>query len=172
MTRNKNRFGGLEMPMTQPCDRPARATDLLPPDALTHGERLLIRTIRLLALAAPCHSLKGLFEQACGCSGHEAYRLLEVFLQQLGARGRRRLALSVPADPRISGDEAMILDAFGCAQAEDYRSLDERLAGLLGVEPPPALGAAACLVAQALAMHGLLVRARPSPADAFRWAAE
>lgn len=172
MNRKNNSLGGLETPMTEPCNRPARATDMLPPDALTHGERLLIRTIRLLALAAPCHSLKGHFEQACGCTGHEAYRLLEVFVQQLGARGRRRLALSVPADPRISGDEAMILDVFGCAQVEDYRSLDERLSGVLGAEPPAALGAAACLVAQALAVNGLLVRARPSPAEAFRWAAE
>lgn len=144
----------------------------LTPDTLTHGERLLIRTIRLLALTAPCHGLRGLFEQACGCAGHEAYRVLEVFLQQLGTWGRRRLVLSVPADPRTTDDEALILDAFGCAQAEDYRSLDERLAGLLGVEPPPALGAAACLVAQALAMNGLVLRAQPSPADAFRYAAE
>lgn len=148
------------------------AANSLDPDPLTHGERLLVRTIRLLALTAPCHGLKGLFEQACGCAGHEAYRVLEVFLQQLGAWGRRRLALSVPADPRITDDEAMILDAFGCAQAEDYSSLDERLMGLLGAEPPGALGAAVCLVAQALAMNGLLVRAQPSPAEAFRWAAE
>jgi hypothetical protein len=148
------------------------AANSLASDPLTHGERLLVRTIRLLALTAPCHGLKGLFEQACGCAGHEAYRVLEVFLQQLGAWGRRRLALSVPADPRITDDEAMILDAFGCAQAEDYRSLDERLMGLLGAEPPAALGAAVCLVAQALAMNGLLVRAQPTPAEAFRWAAE
>lgn len=153
--------------MIEPC---AAAT--LTPDALTHGERLLIRTIRLLALTAPCHGLRGLFEQACGCAGHEAYRVLEVFLQQLGAWGRRRLVLSVPADPRTTDDEALILDAFGCAQAEDYRSLDERLTGLLGGEPPPALGAAACVVAQALAMNGLVLRAQPSPTDAFRYAAE
>lgn len=153
--------------MIEPC---AAAT--LTPDTLTHGERLLIRTIRLLALTAPCHGLRGLFEQACGCAGHEAYRVLEVFLQQLGTWGRRRLVLSVPADPRTTDDEALILDAFGCAQAEDYRSLDERLTGLLGGEPPPALGAAACVVAQALAMNGLVLRARPSPADAFRYAAE
>src|SRR5688572_30658465 len=115
---------------------------------LTHGERLLVRTLRLLALTSPCHSLKCLFEDACGCAGHEAYRTLEVFLQQLGLRGRRRLVLSVPADPRLTDDEATMLDAFACAQAEDYRSLEERLTGLLGAPPPPALGAAACLVAQ------------------------
>jgi hypothetical protein len=139
---------------------------------LTHGERLLIRTLRLLALTAPCHSLKGLFEHACGCAGHEAYRTLEVFLQQLGLRGRRRLVLSVPVDPRLTSDEASLVDAFACAQAEDYRSLDERLTGLLGAEPPPALGAAACLVAQTFAMNGLLLRVRPTPADALLMAAE
>lgn len=139
---------------------------------LTHGERLLIRTLRLLALTAPCHSLKGLFEHACGCAGHEAYRTLEVFLQQVGLRGRRRLTLSVPADPRLTADEDSLLDAFACAQAEDYRSLDERLTGLLGGAPPPTLGAAACLVAQTFAMNGLLLRVRPTPAEAFMMAAE
>ncbi|MEW5683378.1 MAG: hypothetical protein AB1942_00520 [Pseudomonadota bacterium] len=137
--------------------------ELYPEDTLTHGERLLIRTVRLLALTQPCHGLQGLFEQACGCAGHESYRVLEVFLQQLGAWGRRRLALSVPADLRLTDDETLILDAFGCAQAEDYRSLDERLTSLVGGEPPPALGAAACMVAQALAMNGLLLRVRETP---------
>lgn len=98
--------------------------------------------------------------------------MLEVFLQQLGAWGRRRLVLSVPADLRLTDDEALILDAFGCAQAEDYRSLHERLISLTGGEPPAALGAAACMVAQALAMNGLLVRIRAAPSDAFRYAAE
>lgn len=141
-------------------------------EQLTHGERLLIRTLRLLALTAPCHSLKDLFAHACGCAGHEAYRTLEVFLQQLGARGRRRLILSVPADPRLTSDEASLIDAFACAQAEDYRSLDERLMGLLGAEPPPALGAAACLVAQTFAMNGLWLRVRATPAEVFLMAAE
>ena len=139
---------------------------------LTHGERLLIRTLRLLALTAPCHSLEGLFEHACGCAGHEAYRTLEVFLQQLALRGRRRLVLSVPADPRLTTDEASLVDAFACAQAEDYRSLVERLTGLLGAAPPPALGAATCLVAQTFAMNGLHLRVRPTPAEAFPMAAE
>ena len=134
-------------------------------DTLTHGERLLVRTIRLLALTQPCHGLRALFEQTCGCAGHESYRVLEVFLQQLCASGRRRLTLSVPADLRLTDDEALILDAFGCAQAEDYRSMDERLFGLVGGEPPPSLGAAACLIAQALAMNGLLLRIRRAPAD-------
>lgn len=140
--------------------------DLKPCDDLLCGERLLIRTVRLLALAAPCHSLKAHFEDACGCAGGSAYRMLEAFVQQLGLRGRRRVTLSIPADPRLTDDEALILDAFGCAQAEDYRSLDERLTGLLGVAPPFAVGAAACVVAETLALNGLLLRARPAP-DAF-----
>ena len=136
-------------------------------DELLHGERLLIRTVRLLALTAPCHGLRGHFEQACGCAGEEAYRTLEVFLQQLCLRGRKRLTLSVPTDPRLTSDELVVLDAFGCAQAEDYRSLDERLTGLVGGEPPMALGAAACVVAQTFAMNGLLLRARATPDEAF-----
>ena len=141
-------------------------------DRLSHGERLLIRTVRLLALTAPCHSLQGLFEDSCGCAGHETYRTLEVFLQQLGAWGRRRLILSVPADPRLTLDETCMLDAFGCVQADDYRSLDERLMGLLGAAPPPALGAAVCLVAQTFAMNGLLLRTWAAPDETMLMAAE
>ena len=141
--------------------------DLKPRDDLLHGERLLIRTVRLLALTSPCHSLRAHFEDACGCAGQSAYRMLEAFVQQLGVRGRRRLTLSIPADPRLTDDEQLILDAFGCAQAEDYRSLDERLTGLLGAPPPFSLGAAACVVAETLAMNGLMLRARPTPDEAI-----
>ena len=140
--------------------------DLKPRDDLLHGERLLIRTVRLLALTAPCHSLKAHFEEACGCAGQSAYRMLEAFVQQLGLRGRRRLTLSIPADPRLTDDEKLIIDAFGCAQVEDYRSLDERLTGLLGMAPPFAVGAAACVVAETLFLNGLILRARPAP-DSF-----
>ncbi|WP_337185107.1 hypothetical protein [Phenylobacterium sp.] len=132
-------------------------------DALTHGERLLIRTLRLLTLTTPCHSLRAHFEAACGCAGEEAYRMLEAFVQQVAARGRRRLQLSIPVDPRLTDDEGLILDVFGCAQAGDYRAMDERLRGLMGVAPPAATGAAACLVAEILDMSGLVLRARPTP---------
>lgn len=132
-------------------------------DPLFHGERLLVRTVRLLALATPCHGLKAHFEAACGCAGEAAYRMLEAFVQQLAAKGRRRVELSIPADPRLTDDEALILDVFGCAQAGDYASLEERLRGLLGVPAPFAMGAAACMVAETLAMNGLMLRARPAP---------
>lgn len=137
-----------------------------PYEHLFHGERLLIRTVRLLALTAPCHSLQAHFEAACGCSGDAAYRMLEAFVQQVAARGRRRLAMSIPADPRLTPDEALILDIFGCAQAGDYQAMDERLLGLLGQQPPMATGAAACFVAETLAMNGLMLRTRPTP-EAF-----
>ncbi|MDZ4376427.1 MAG: hypothetical protein U1C74_34005 [Phenylobacterium sp.] len=132
-------------------------------DPLTHGERLLIRTLRLLTLSAPCHSLQARFQAACGCAGEEAYRMLEAFVQQVAARGQRRLRLSIPVDPRLTDDEGLILDVFGCAQAGDYRAMDERLRGLMGVAPPAPTGAAACLVAETLALNGLVVRARPTP---------
>ena len=146
--------------------------DLKPYEPLFRGERLLIRTVRLLALTAPCHSLRAHFEAACGYSGQAAYRMLEAFVQQLGVRGQRRVRLSIPADPRLTDDEALILDAFGCAQAEDYRSLDERLHGLLDAPPPFPMAAAACMVAETLAMNGLLLRARPAPDEAVPRAAD
>ncbi len=134
-----------------------------PFEPLFHGERLLIRTVRLLALATPCHGLKAHFEAACGCAGEAAYRMLEAFVQQLAVRGRRRVQLSIPADPRLTDDEALVLDVFGCAQAGDYRSLEERLRGLLDADPPFPMGAAACMVAETLGMNGLMLRARPTP---------
>lgn len=150
-----------------------------PYDPMFHGERLLIRTVRLLALATPCHGLKAHFEAACGCAGEAAYRMLEAFVQQLAVKGRRRVRLSIPADPRLTDDEALVLDVFGCAQAGDYPSLDERLRGLIDAPPPFAMGAAACMVADTLAMSGLMLRARPAPDAAvprcpieFRFAAE
>lgn len=150
-----------------------------PYDPLFHGERLLVRTVRLLALTTPCHGLRAHFEAACGCAGEAAYRMLEAFVQQLALKGRRRVQLSIPADPRLTEDEALILDVFGCAQAGDYRSLDERLRGLLNAPPPFPMGAAACMVGETLAMNGLMLRARPTPDAAiprpvveFRFAAE
>jgi len=136
----------------------------MPYDPLFHGERLLVRTVRLLALTTPCHGLRAHFEAACGCAGETAYRALEAFVQQMALRGRRRVQLSIPADPRLTEDEALVLDVFGCAQAGDYRSLDERLRGLLDAQPPFPMGAAACMVAETLAMNGLMLRARPTPA--------
>lgn len=136
------------MPQNAPC--------------LSHGERLLVRTLRRLALDQPCHGLKGHFEAACGCAGEMAYRMLEAFVQQLAARGRRRLRLSTPLDPRLTADEALLIDAFGRAQGGDYEGLEARLRDLVGAEPPFALGAAACLVAETLAMNGLVVRPRTS----------
>lgn len=127
-------------------------------DGLSQGERMLLRTLRLLALDAPCPSLKPQFEDACGCAGAEAYRAVEVFVQQLRVAGRRRIGLSPPTG-RLTDDESQILGAFASAQADDYRTLDVRLSGLVAGDPPAALGAAACLVGQVFAMNGLLLRA-------------
>jgi hypothetical protein len=138
-------------------------------DTLLGGERLLVRTIRLAARDIRCAALAREFEDACGPSGAEAFRALECFLQQLALHGRRRLALSVPGERRLTTDEALILDVFAHAQAEDYRALDERLTRLAGARPPVSLGGAVCLVAQALGMAGLLLRASLAPDQC--WAA-
>lgn len=50
------------------------------------------------------------------------------------------VTLSPPGDAALTADEALILDLFGCAQAEDYRALDERLAGWRTPSRPPDWG--------------------------------
>lgn len=127
---------------------------------LLHGERLLIGAVRRLARQPGCAGAQALFEQACGWAGAEACRTLEVFVQQLALHGRRKLALSLPGDPALTADERTILDVFGCAQAEAYEAMDERLEALLDGVPPASLGAAACVVAQTLAINGCLVEAQ------------
>jgi hypothetical protein len=124
---------------------------------LTHGERLLLRALRLLALRTTCHSLKAQFEFACGCAGDEAYRALMVFVEQLRTTGRRRISLSAPLAPGVTEDERTLLEAFAAAQADAYEELDARLFDLTIAPPPASLGGAACLVAQVFALQGLLL---------------
>jgi hypothetical protein len=133
---------------------------------LTHGEALLLQAVRMLALEGGCRTSRPWFENACGCAGVEAHAMLTAFIQQLRAHGRRRIALAAPAMRRLTDDEALLLSAFGCAQAEDYPGLEARLGGLAAGEPPLALGAAACFVAQILGLSGFTLRA-PDPPSAF-----
>ncbi|RAK57017.1 hypothetical protein [Phenylobacterium deserti] len=127
---------------------------------LSQGERLLLRAVRRQALESPCHSLRLEFEAACGAAGPEACRALMAFVEQLRWKGRRRIAIAPPCASGVSGDEALLLTVFASAQADDYRSLDEGLEALMGAEPPASLGAAACLVGQLFAMHGLVLQVR------------
>ena len=125
----------------------------------TQGERLLLRTVRLLALQIGCHGAQCQFEVACGCAGDEAYRTLELFVEQLRLTGQRRISVSVPLAHTLTSDELTILAAFAAAQNDDYRALDARLADLMATQPPASLGGAVCLVAQVFAMQGLLITA-------------
>jgi hypothetical protein len=136
--------------------------------ALSHGERLLIRVVRLLALGTTCHSLKPHFELACGCAGHEAYRALVVFVAQLRITGRRRIEIAAPPARSLTRDERTILAAFAAAQRDDYRTLDACLTDLTVSVPPMSLGAAACLVAQVFAMQGLALLAEQHDAQQHR----
>lgn len=127
--------------------------------SLFPGERLLIGAIRRLALGTGCPGAVAQFELVCGWTGHEACRTLEVFVQQLALHGRRRLTLSRPGDPAVTPDERAMMDVFAFAQAEAYAAMDARLSELLGTVPPAPLGAAACVVAQVLAMNGCFLEA-------------
>ena len=123
----------------------------------SQGERLLLRTIRLLAFRNACHGQQCHFEMACGCSGEEAYRTLSVFVEQLRLNGQRRIVLSAPPARTVTDDERTILAAFAAAQNDDYGELDARLADLTQAQPPASLGGAVCLVAQVFAMQGLVI---------------
>jgi hypothetical protein len=126
-------------------------------EAFSQGERLLLRTIRLLALRSACHGQQCHFELACGCYGEEAYRTLSVFVEQLRLNGQRRIVLSAPPARTVTDDERAILTAFAAAQNDDYRELDAQLADLTQAQPPASLGGAVCLVAQVFAMQGLVI---------------
>ncbi len=137
---------------------------------LLQGERLLLRTIRLLALRAACPALRRLFDDACGCGGGEAYGALAVMMQQLGVHGRRRIDLAPPGG-QPTADERVLLEAFARAQVDDYRGLEASLEDLSGAEAPASMGAAACVVAEVFAMAGLMLPLRSEPLI-FRFAAE
>ncbi len=124
-----------------------------------HGERLLIGAIRRLVRRGDCTVATAAFETACGWAGQDACRTLAVFLQQLALHGRRRLTLAMPFDPAVTADERTILHVFGCAQLGAYDGMDRALTDLLGVTPPASLGAAACVVADLLAINGCIVEA-------------
>lgn len=123
----------------------------------SQGERLLLRTIRLMALKNACFGQQSHFELVCGCAGEEAYRTLAVFVEQLRLNGQRRIVLSAPPARTVTEDERTILAAFAAAQNDDYQDLDARLADLIQARPPASLGGAVCLVAQVFAMQGLLL---------------
>lgn len=124
-----------------------------------HGERLLIGAIRRLIRRGDCTVATAAFERVCGWAGQDACRTLEVFLQQLALHGRRKLTLSMPFDPTLTKDERTILDVFGCAQLSAYDGMDDALTDLVGGTPPASLGAAACVVAELLAINGCIVEA-------------
>jgi hypothetical protein len=133
---------------------------------LTSGERLLLCGLRLMAADAGRHTLQSNFEAACGCAGPQAFRALQVFVQQLGLHSRRRIVVAPPAAAPPTGDEALVLEVFGCAQVDDYAGMDLRLARLIGREPPASLGGAACVVAESFGLGGLMLRARDNAARA------
>lgn len=133
---------------------------------LLQGERLVLRAVRLLALDARCGGLKAQFEDACGCSGAEAYCGIAAFVAQLRLIGRRGVVLSPPAYPGVTEDELLILEVFACAQQDDYPGLDSRVTRLVGSPAPMTVGAAACMAAQILALNGLVLRAPGRVAEA------
>jgi hypothetical protein len=132
----------------------------MPPlTSLTSGERLLVAAWRAMALGlGDCGLVRRGLIEAGGLAGPEAFHALTVFVQELGLKGRRRLALGRPGWPSLTADEQLLLDLFAAAQAEDYRRLDARLRDLLAAPPQPPFAAAACLVAQALDLGGLMLR--------------
>ena len=128
---------------------------------LLQGEHTLIWAFRSIAFGAGgCPLLKRQFEDICGpAAGTEAFNALTVFVRELALHGRRKVTLHVPGSFGLSRDEQLILAAFAAAQDEDYARLEAHLAWLLAAEPSGVFGAAACLVAQAMAMNDLRLRA-------------
>ena len=139
-----------------PChslDHHARLCDL------SQGEHMLLWAFRASVFGVgDCQLVRRQFEDACGPMGLEALTALTVFVRELGLLGRRKITLAAPGSNRLTRDEQSVLAAFASAQAEDYSRLEAHLAWLLGDAPRAPFPAAACLVAQALGMNGLVLR--------------
>lgn len=147
----------LQVAMTT-SSSPQRLHDLL------QGEHTVILAIRSIACGAgSCRILTRQFDDVCGPMGAQTLNALTVFVQDLARHGRRRITLGAPGCCGLSQDERLILAIFGAAQAEDYSRLDAHLAWIAAGEPSTCLGGAVCLVAEAFAMNGLVLRA-PDPA--------
>ena len=129
---------------------------------LSHGEHMLLWAFRAAAFGAgDCRLVRRQFEESCGPLGIEALTALTVFVRELGLSGRRKITLAAPGSYRLTRDEQSVLALFAAAQAEDYARLDAHLAWLLADDPRAPFPAAACLVAQALAMSGYVLRLPP-----------
>ena len=146
--------------MPQPDDiAPAQLCDLL------QGEHMLLWAFRATAFGAgDCHLIRRQFEESCGPMGVQALTALSVFVRELGQNGRRKVTLAAPGSYRLTRDEQSILALFAAAQAEDYPRMEAHLAWLLADTPRAPFPAAACLVAQALEMHGFVLRLPPMEA--------
>ena len=142
------------MPQPAPADDHVRLCDL------TQGEHMLLWAFRAHAFGAgDCRLVRRQFEETCGPMGLEALTALSVFVRELGLSGRRKVALAAPGSYRLTADEQSVLALFAAAQADDYPRLDAHLAWLLADAPRAPFPAAACLLAQAFALNGLLLRA-------------
>lgn len=146
--------------MPQPDDiAPAQLCDLL------QGEHMLLWAFRATAFGAgDCHLIRRQFEESCGPMGVQALAALSVFVRELGQGGRRKVTLAAPGSYRLTRDEQSILALFAAAQAEDYIRMEAHLAWLLADTPRAPFPAAACLIAQALEMHGFVLRLPPMEA--------
>jgi hypothetical protein len=132
---------------------------------LTHGQRLLLMAVRALALETGCRAARPLLERACDHAGAEAHAMLNAFVQQLRVHRRRPIAIAPPPVGRLTDDERLMLDVFGCAQAEDYPGMNGRLFALMSRTPPVALGAAACGAAQIFSLSGLSLPPPEPPSE-------
>ena len=137
-----------------PCETtPAHLRDL------SQGEHMLVWGFRAMAFGVgACPLVRRQYERACGVMGSEALGALQVFVRELARRGRRKVTLWAPGSYRLSRDEQLIVAIFAAAQMEDYTRLEAHLAWLLADACQPPFPAAACLVAQAFAMNGLILR--------------
>jgi hypothetical protein len=158
--------------MAEPAaDAPALLGDL------TRGEHMLLWAFRAEVCSAGDGGIvRRQFEQACGVVGGEALNALIVFVRELARRGRRRIGLRPPGAYRLSRDEQLVLAVFAAAQAQDYARMEAHLTWLVGADPAPPFAAIACLVGDAFALNGLVLRvpeagfgsmAAPVPAPAI-----
>ena len=97
------------------------------------------------------------FAKRCGTQAEEVMEAYFIFLRVLGRSSRRRLAVGHPGCPGITRDEIQVLSLLAGAQSGHWALFDAHLCWLVPEDSRPTVTAAATILADAFARHGMKI---------------